>query len=310
MARFKTGIFLAGILLGQALLGFLYLNKTGIFNAPDEPYHLNYVAYLSARGRLPVAASRDMSEAIQPPLYYLSALPLYKLTRGFGLPACVKALRAQNLLYAILNVWLIFLLLRRVDGEQTALLGAAFAAFLPQYLFISASVSNDALACLLATLILYGGLWLLESPDSMPRAAAEGLLIGLGLLAKLTTVCCAAAVVLVYARQKRKDKARAVGGPLTMAAAALALGGLAPVAQLPALRRLRGRARDVPRVGDALERVGNLVPQALRKLLGALRLDGLAASQSGLPHLGDRNGRHRRGLSVVVAPPSGAPARP
>ncbi|MHB2025385.1 MAG: ArnT family glycosyltransferase [Elusimicrobiota bacterium] len=205
--KFNPRICLTLILCLEATLGFIYLKRTAIFNAPDEPYHLAYVDFLAAKKRLPVDAAAQypmLSEAIQPPLYYFLALPLYRLVEARPIAARVWTLRAQNLFYSILNVLMIFILLRRVGNEKTAVLGAAFAAFLPQYLFISVSVSNDPLADLLATISLYCGARLLES-RSWRWTIATGLSIGLGLLAKLTTACCATAVFLIYAWQQRKN---------------------------------------------------------------------------------------------------------
>jgi len=227
MARkFPAAAWLTAIVLAQSVLGFLYLRKTAVFNAPDEPYHFAYVAFLSQRGHLPEASGpRLFSEAIQPPLYYLSALPLYRLTQRRALPDCVRALRAQNLLYAVLNVWLIFLLIRRLCGEKTALLSAAFAAFLPQYLFIGASVSNAPLANLLATAALYGGLGILERPNSRRNIVFEGLAIGLGLLAKLTTACCAAAAIFTYAWSGRREALKTSGRAAAVAILGVFAGG-------------------------------------------------------------------------------------
>ncbi len=226
MTRRQVNACLAAILFCQALLGFLYLRKTAIFNAPDEPYHFNYVAFLARRRRLPIAdGSRALSEAIQPPLYYASALPLYCLTKSWPLAWRVRALRAQNLCYALLNVWLIFLLIREISGEKTALLGAAFAALLPQFLFIGASVSNDPLADLLASAALYGGLKLIKSPGSWRWLIFEGLAVGLGFSAKLSVACCAAAVAAICLWRGLKGARSAAGQAACAAGLAAGVGG-------------------------------------------------------------------------------------
>ncbi len=188
---------MTGLLFIQLCLGGLYVSRIPIGNAPDERSHFDYAEQVAQTGRLPVANGERSYEAVQPPLYYLLAAPLDRLFSGRPVPERVSALRRQNVLFGLLDVWFIFLILCRVGDERTALLGAAFCALLPQFLFIGASVTNDRLADLLCTLILYMGVLGLEDerPGWWPWAA--GALLAAGFLTKLTVAGVAAAFALI-----------------------------------------------------------------------------------------------------------------
>lgn len=61
-------------------LGVAYQRSVPLFEAPDEPSHIHYVAFLSSANRLPVyGAQPDVpGEGMQPPLYYLLEVPLFR----------------------------------------------------------------------------------------------------------------------------------------------------------------------------------------------------------------------------------------
>jgi len=209
----------------QFALGALYLLKTVPGNAPDEPAHF-FNAESLASGRLPqvdLPAQRWSYEAFQPPLYYALAAPLLRLSPGAPHAWRVRLLRGQNLLFALLNVALVFLLARRLAGEEAGLCAAALAAFLPQYLFIGTSVSNDGLADLCASAVLLLAARGLARPASWAEGAWLGLAMGLALLTKATTASVIAAYALVcavnHARRPQELLLRLVW-PSALAAAA------------------------------------------------------------------------------------------
>ncbi|MBI3551906.1 MAG: glycosyltransferase family 39 protein [Elusimicrobia bacterium] len=202
---------LTGIIALQLVLGSVYARRVALFNAPDEQAHFAYAEFIARNGRLPVAEGERLREAVQPPLYYLLAAAVDWSLRAWPLESRVLALRLQNVLLGALNVCLIFLLLRRVADDETALAGTAFSALLPQYLFISASATNDVLADLLSTLILYLGLLGLEErrPRWWPWAA--GAALGFGFLAKLTVLGPALAFAAVLAARRKRGLAVPLG---------------------------------------------------------------------------------------------------
>ncbi len=88
-----------------------------------------------------------------------------------------------------------------------ALLAAAQTAFNPQFLFISASVSNDALINLLAALLSWRMLLLLRDGFNTRRSLLLALLIALAALTKLSGLTVAAVVGLaaLWTLLRRRD---------------------------------------------------------------------------------------------------------
>jgi 4-amino-4-deoxy-L-arabinose transferase-like glycosyltransferase len=165
------------ILLAYVALAAGYAVLTPRWNNPDEPAHFNYVREVAETGRLPVIRAgdwdadllerlkatrfpRDASidairyEGHQPPLYYLLAAPLHRLTGGLPLGAQVLVLRGLSIVLGAIVVASAFAVGRQLCPHRPAiaLLAAATAAFVPMHTAISAAINNDSLANALAAL--------------------------------------------------------------------------------------------------------------------------------------------------------------
>ncbi len=189
-------------------LGTLYAALTPPWQVPDEPAHYNYVRYLATHGRLPVLRPGDYDQEYlseittrrfdpglsidpiryefhQPPLYYLVLLPVYLLFGGSLLP-----LRLFSVVIGVFVLLLAYAVGRLLFPEHAwpALGTAAFVAFVPQHLAMTAGVENDVLAeAILGGVLLSLLAWLREEGDgSRWRLLGTGALIGLGLLTKTT----------------------------------------------------------------------------------------------------------------------------
>ena len=163
------------ILAGYFVLGALFAANTPAWQAPDEPAHYNYIAYLAENGNFPVLHFGDYPHAYleqikaakfppempvtpiryeshQPPLYYVLAAPIYGLASG-----SLTALRLLSVLLGAGIVALAYGVARRVlPGRPDVALGAAaFVAFLPQHLATVSQVGNDVLAELLLAAVLF-----------------------------------------------------------------------------------------------------------------------------------------------------------
>lgn len=168
----------------------------------------------------------------QPPLYYILATVVYKLFAGRLLP-----LRLLSVLLGCCLLWVAYHVAKEIfpRDEALALGTTAFVAFVPMHIAMTAAVNNDTLA----ELILAGILWMLvryvregaegtetrflESsvPQTRPMASTFdapgntgewknlvspfiglGVLMGLGLLTKITTlVAIPLALVAVIFRE-------------------------------------------------------------------------------------------------------------
>lgn len=202
-------LILALIIVVYLILGILFALNTPAWQAPDEPAHYNYVAYVAETGSFPVLHFGDYPhgyleqikaagfppgmpidsiryESHQPPLYYLLAAPVYSLTGG--------SLLAIRLLSVVLGLGIVLFTYgvgRRTAPRDTgvALAAASIVAFLPQHLATVSQAGNDVLAELLLAAVLFVSVGLLRQPLPPVRTRAYvtlGVLLGLILITKTT----------------------------------------------------------------------------------------------------------------------------
>ena len=112
--------------------------------------------------------------------------------------------RLLSVLLGAITVWAIFHFGREIfpNCPEIALGMAALTAFTPQFLFMTAVVSNDNAVTAMSTLVLWQVAALLRrNTFKAPQSALLGLLLGLGLLSKsnaiaLIPVVCLAILVV------------------------------------------------------------------------------------------------------------------
>ncbi len=219
--------WLPAVILLYLVLGTLYAIYTPAWQAPDEPAHYNYVKYLAEQHRFPILKPGDYPagyleeikaarfppelsidpiryEFHQPPLYYLLAVPVYRLFGGVLLALRLLSVAMGALLLVVVQ-WTVQALVP--DRPFLALGTTAFAAFLPMHLAMTAAANNDILAELLLTLLLLLSIRYLrlDRTASEPRQETR-LLILMG----VTTGLCFVTKSAIY-----------VGLPLTLLAIAL-----------------------------------------------------------------------------------------
>jgi 4-amino-4-deoxy-L-arabinose transferase-like glycosyltransferase len=202
------------ITLAYLVLAVLYAVYTPAWQAPDEPAHYNYVAYVAEQHRFPVLKPGDYPAAYleeikaahfapemsiapiryefhQPPLYYLLAVPVYRLFGGALLPLRLLSVALGAVLLRVIY-WVGMEITPARPG--LALGTTAFVAFLPMHLTFTAAVNNDTLAeLLLATILLLTIRYTKAGAgtESRPAKAEErrllvllGITTGLGLVTK------------------------------------------------------------------------------------------------------------------------------
>jgi hypothetical protein len=165
----------------------------------DAAQHLEYVAFLMAEGRVPLAT--DGWSMYHPPLYHLIEASAMGLAAPLGGMASTLAQKGPSFLAGLGTVWLTGLLARRLfpGAPATRLLAIGFAGILPMNLYLAAYVSNEGLHAFLAAGAMLACVDLLLSRDTAQRRIGLlSLWLGLALLTKYTAVVLAA-VCLVFA---------------------------------------------------------------------------------------------------------------
>jgi len=223
-------ITLVLVVIAYLALGITYALYTPLWQAPDEPAHFNYIKYVAEERHLPVMGMGDypleyleeikarrfpldMSvesmryESWQPPLYYSLGAAIYWATCSWPLASQVVALRFFSLLLGLGVVLLAYRLVREMfpESDLLALGTAAFVAVVPMHVAMTAAINNDGLAELIISSILLGCVKLLKRGLSARRLITLGVLAGLGLLAKNTTVVSAALIVASLWMAMRRD---------------------------------------------------------------------------------------------------------
>lgn len=218
------------LILGHLLLtvAFSALNPLG--EAPDEADHWSFIYYLAMERELPVGPQFTQSK--HPPLYHASAAAVAWLSApgvdflrsnpdvelaprpGWspnffihtsleewpwqGGALSMHLVRLWSALLSTLAVAATYGLLRAAlpRWPEAALAGTALLAFLPEFAFIGGAVTNDNAAALCAALALWGGVALYCGGGRFRAAWWTPLALGLGLLAKTSTVGVWPAVAL------------------------------------------------------------------------------------------------------------------
>lgn len=224
---------LAVIVAVYCLLGLAYAVNTPKWEVPDEPAHYNYVVYLAENRRFPVLqmgdyphqyleeikAARfpsDMSiaplryEHHQPPLYYVLAAVLYKVTGFLGFEGQLLALRLFSVFLGSLLLLVAYAIVKEIlpHEEFLALTTTAVIATLPMHIAMSAAINNDTLAELILALIIWLSIKHLRSGLAARQIVLLGLLLALALLTK-TTIYAPAILSILLAlglRARTKDK--------------------------------------------------------------------------------------------------------
>jgi len=224
LPRRHSSRILALLLALSLIRGVLYSAITPPWQAPDEPDHFQYAAFLARYHRLPTRQDVAADEWPQtqvyasmqafdfwalrahtlppptleeeyraavghPPLFYLLGAFLLAPFTHCDLTTQLHVLRLGSVLLGTLSVLVAYLTAQALFPEDASwqLAVPAFVAFLPMHTFITSSVNNDSLAELLASLVIYSLLMILKGGVSWRRVAGVACLSLLGILTKRTT---------------------------------------------------------------------------------------------------------------------------
>lgn len=163
----------------------------------DEFFRLSPFAIVGDPMRLGNRNRIFYRQPYPPNLHQATSLTLYVirlLTLGMGTLAVAAVYQAAH---AVMP-----------GRSDIAVLACALTAFNPQFIFISASVSNDGLVIMLTTLITWQTLLMLRDGFHTRRSLLLALLISLASLAKLSGLAFAALVILagIWVHARTRDR--------------------------------------------------------------------------------------------------------
>ncbi|MCW5889320.1 MAG: glycosyltransferase family 39 protein [bacterium] len=198
------------------------------YEAPDEPAHLAYANYIAEHGELPYQddpARQVFGQGHQAPLYYVLAGLFVRVAKNddriwvrarpnpahrwhggmrtdvpnfaqsaLGFPSTrdrlgFYGLRLLSVAASAGTVLAVGAAVRVVLGASAGAIAALLVATLPQFAAVSAAVTADDVTALLAALFAWQLLSGLVRPDDTRHFTRAGVLLGLALLTKKTTMC-------------------------------------------------------------------------------------------------------------------------
>jgi Predicted membrane protein (DUF2142) len=180
----------------------------------------------------PIGEGGASSITSQPPLYYaLEAIP-YWLSPSHDILTRLALMRLLSALIAACTVLTVFLFLRELfpGTPWTWTVGALAVAFQPTFNFIAAGVQGDNLLFLASAMTFLVLLRAYRRGLTMPRSVAIGLVVAVGVLAKLTFIALLPGIALTLALLAwrawpagRRNAVRAAATAVAVAAAPVAL---------------------------------------------------------------------------------------
>lgn len=144
---------LALLVLG-ALLRLILAWVNPPMNAFDD--HFVPIQMIMQSGDIP--GKRDCWQCYQPPIFYYSSALIGLAATKLGLAAShvPKLLQMLACVYAVLGLWLVYLILNRLPFSNfSRFVAFAVICLLPRHIYMSAMHSNDSLAVMLVALCLY-----------------------------------------------------------------------------------------------------------------------------------------------------------
>jgi len=215
-----------------------------IFSPVDELEHTDYVRTIAETGRLPVYGSALIDptllavylheypgpldtthfrlppivyldyEAVQFPVYYIAAAPLYSIFHK-DVRVAIYVLRLQNVLYSAGLLLLLMLMLRLLFPGRAEVAALAPLTFLlmPGVSLRQSQVTNQVLAALLLAALFT--LLLQKGKTSRGRQAmTEGALLGIAVMTKITVLGAGPSVLAAWATRAGGIRPRLLPGAL------------------------------------------------------------------------------------------------
>jgi len=221
VARYTPGIetFRWLLILAWVLMASNNLGKIPEWIGFDIPGHVEYIKYVAANWRIPLASEGWVM--FQAPLFYMLSAPLNWI---FGSPEMyLRALKILPLLCGMAQIEISYRTVRYVwpDRKDLQAVGMVLGGFMPMNIYMSQYVGNELLAGATVALVVMLAVRYLRAPKNGRTWRAKvllGAILGVALLSKATTtiILLPLAVLILYAsiatgplEQRRLSKAAA-----------------------------------------------------------------------------------------------------
>ena len=174
----------------------------------DISEHINYVKFISERGKLPLAT--DGWQMFQSPLIYAVAAPFYTMfAKNLGPEQLVKLLRFLPLLCGLAQIEICFRAGRVVFPERRDLqvVVTMVGGLMPMNIYMSQAFCNEPLAACLSSLVLLFCFSLIIDPDrthTFRYFVLMGFVWGVALLAKVTPILLSPLILTTIFMSARK----------------------------------------------------------------------------------------------------------
>ena len=226
-----------------ALLSLGLIFSVPIGNAPDESAHLEYVKFIADNNALPVFEPRGAPfpgyEFHQPPLFYIVSAVFWKISPPEIAP---YACRIVSMLCGAACLWFIWNAIVCLFPKrcELAIVATGFAALWPLHVAVGSFAGNDSIADLVCTAMFWKMAQMSAKTSAQtttsstrcvtritPRdAVVIGVLIGLGILSKNTTVVIGAVALVtlwLLARRNGENEDATHGGKMLLIGLAVSL---------------------------------------------------------------------------------------
>ena len=172
------------------------------YNPPQNSFddHFTPIKLILETGDIP--AKDACWQCYQPPVfYYVSAIFVRAfLTMGINKIYLPKILQFINCFYAILTIYLIYLILNKLKiPDFSKILSFGIICFLPRHIYMSAMHSNDTMTCLFVSLFIYLLLVAIENKFSFLSLFALSISMTIAIFTKYTALVVIPVAIVGFA---------------------------------------------------------------------------------------------------------------
>lgn len=205
--RMTTGSLVFLIFVFGIIMRLVYILYTAVEQRQQDVYsfgrpegHAGYIEYIYNNLKLPDFDPRDRWQFYHPPLHHMISAIWLKLIvfAGATWEKAKESLQVLTFFYSGCYLIFTYKIFKEVGLKNRALMLSFFIiAVNPAFVLISGSVNNDALSILLMQgTVYYAVLWFKDM--KMSTIVKLALCIGFGMMAKLSIVLVAPAILLLF----------------------------------------------------------------------------------------------------------------